>query len=41
MSRGAVLDVPTLDESPWVYECEVARSVETGDFCETLKQWIK
>ena len=28
---GEVLDVPTLDESPWVYECEVARSVETGD----------
>ncbi len=38
VSRGAVLDVPTLDESPWVYECEVARSVETGDsttfFCQ-------
>ena len=31
VGRGAVLDVPTLDESPWVYECEVARSVETGD----------
>ena len=31
VSRGAVLDVPTLDESPWVYECEVERSVETGD----------
>ncbi|WP_026516157.1 flavin reductase family protein [Butyrivibrio sp. MC2021] len=31
VSRGAVLDVPTLDESPWVYECEVAKSVETGD----------
>ncbi len=31
VSRGIVLDVPTLDESPWVYECEVARSVETGD----------
>ncbi len=31
VSRGAVLDVPTLDESPWVYECEVARSVKTGD----------
>ena len=38
VSRGAVLDVPTLDESPWVYECEVARSVDTGDsttfFCQ-------
>ena len=31
VSRGEVLDVPTLDDSPWVYECEVARSVETGD----------
>ena len=31
VSRGAVLDVPTLDESPWVYECEVARTFETGD----------
>ena len=31
VSRGTVLDVPTLDESPWVYECEVFRSVETGD----------
>ena len=30
VSRGEVLDVPTLDESPWVYECEVERSVETG-----------
>jgi len=28
---GAVLDVPTLDDSPWVYECEVADSVERGD----------
>ncbi len=31
VSRGAVLDVPTLDKSPWVYECEVSKSVETGD----------
>ena len=31
VSRGEVLDVPTLDESPWVYECEVSKSVETGD----------
>lgn len=29
--RGEVLDVPVLDESRWVYECEVARTVETGD----------
>lgn len=31
VSRGEILDVPTLDESPWVYECEVAKTVETGD----------
>ena len=30
VSRGAVLDVPVLDASRWVYECEVAQSVETG-----------
>lgn len=29
--RGEVLDVPVLDESRWVYECEVARTVETGE----------
>ena len=29
--RGEVLDVPVLNESRWVYECEVARTVETGD----------
>jgi len=31
VSRGEVLDVPTLNDSPWVYECEVERSVETGE----------
>ena len=31
LSRGEVLDVPVLDESRWVYECEVEKSVETGD----------
>lgn len=31
VSLGEVLDVPTLDDSPWVYECEVERSVETGE----------
>ncbi|MBR3494089.1 MAG: flavin reductase [Clostridia bacterium] len=30
VSRGAVLDVPVLDQSRWVYECEVSRTVETG-----------
>lgn len=29
--RGAVLDVPVLDQSRWVYECEVSRTLETGD----------
>lgn len=31
VGRGEIVDVPTLDESPWVYECEVAKSVVTGD----------
>lgn len=30
-SRGAVLDVPVLDESPWVFECQVVRMVEIGN----------
>ena len=29
--RGQKVDVPVLDESRWVYECEVDRSVETGE----------
>ena len=29
--RGGVLDVPTLDQSRWVYECEVSGTLETGD----------
>ncbi len=28
--RGEVLDVPVLDKSRWVYECEVKKAVETG-----------
>ena len=31
ISRGEVLDVPVLDQSRWVYECEVSKTVETGD----------
>lgn len=31
VSRGAAVDVPVLDASRWVYECEVVRSVETGE----------
>lgn len=30
VSRGEVVDVPVLDASRWVYECEVAQSVQTG-----------
>jgi len=37
VSRGEILDVPTLDASRWVYECEVVKSVEnvesTTFFC--------
>lgn len=29
--RGEAVDVPVLDASRWVYECEVIDSVETGD----------
>ncbi len=31
VSRGEVLDVPVLDQSRWVYECEVSQTVVTGD----------
>lgn len=31
VSRGIVVDVPVLDASRWVYECEVAQTVETGE----------
>lgn len=31
VSRGIAVDVPVLDSSRWVYECEVVNSVETGD----------
>lgn len=29
--RGEVVDVPVLDASRWVYECEVVNSIETGE----------
>lgn len=29
--RGEVVDVPILDSSRWVYECEVVKSIETGE----------
>lgn len=31
VSKGEALDIPVLDASPWVYECEVKQAVETGD----------
>lgn len=31
VSRGEVIDVPVLEDSPWVYECEVVHQYETGD----------
>lgn len=31
VSRGEIVDAPVLDESRFVYECEVERTVETGD----------
>lgn len=38
VSRGEVVDVPVLDASRWVYECEVVNSIETGEsttfFCK-------
>lgn len=30
VSRGEVIDVPVLDASRWVYECEVKHTFETG-----------
>ncbi len=36
--RGKVVDVPVLDSSRWVYECEVDKSIEIGEsttfFCK-------
>ena len=31
VSRGEALDVPVLDASRWVYECQVEKTLETGD----------
>ncbi|MCL5038230.1 MAG: flavin reductase family protein [Firmicutes bacterium] len=30
-SRGAVLDVPILDDSPWVFECSVTKTTDIGN----------
>ena len=44
VGKGEAIDVPVLDASPWVYECEVVRSVETGEsttfFCRVLNVQI-
>lgn len=31
VNRGAIIDVPILDASRWIYECEVVQAVVTGD----------
>lgn len=31
VGRGSVVDVPILDASRWIYECEVVKSVELGE----------
>ena len=31
VGQGEVLDVPVLEQSRWVYECETAKTVVTGD----------
>lgn len=40
VSRGEALDIPVLDASPWVYECKVKKTVDTGDsttfFCDIM-----
>ena len=40
VSRGELVDVPVLDASRWIYECEVIHSVDTGEsttfFCKIM-----
>ena len=31
VGRGEIVDVPILEASRWIYECEAVRSVETGE----------
>ena len=31
VSKGVMVAVPVLDESPWVYECEVEKTVDIGE----------
>lgn len=30
-SKGEILNVPVIDKSPWVYECELADTIQVGD----------
>jgi flavin reductase (DIM6/NTAB) family NADH-FMN oxidoreductase RutF len=30
-SKGETLNVPVIDKSPWVYECELYKSIEIGE----------
>ena len=45
ISRGRVLDVPILDESPWSFELEVSRTVRLDDseiyICKIPTRWWK
>ena len=40
VGRGAAVDVPVLEASRWIYECEVVKSVEIGEsttfFCRIV-----
>ncbi len=44
VSEGDALEVPVLDDSPWVYECKVEKPVDTGDsttfFCRIVNVQI-
>lgn len=32
VGRGEIVDVPVLEASRWIYECEVVQSIEIGEF---------
>ncbi|MDF2884089.1 MAG: hypothetical protein K0R54_4655 [Clostridiaceae bacterium] len=32
-TRGAVLNAPILEESPWVYECSLVETIKVNDGC--------
>ncbi|MCQ4925293.1 flavin reductase family protein [Tissierella carlieri] len=31
--KGKVLDIPVLEESPWIYECKLIETINKGDGC--------